>query len=209
MSLTSRVQRLITGPTPSVGSDDWPSRYIWRWIWRRSVVATSVAARAMTCRRQTETISDQDQEQIRPDRQQGRQRPRLFRSVGRTADQPDQRPGADAMDRVGARVVVGDQREDPRVVDRAGIRASSPDGAASPTRAAGRPGSAGNRASPREAIRATNRPRTPSSATIRSDWMTPRIRRDHRIALGAQELTSATIRDRPACMRSPEFGAKL
>ncbi len=47
MSLTSRVQRLITGPVPSVGSDDWPSRYIWRWICRRSEVATSLAADAM------------------------------------------------------------------------------------------------------------------------------------------------------------------
>ena len=31
-SLTSRVKMLTTGPIPSVGSDDWPSRYIWRWI---------------------------------------------------------------------------------------------------------------------------------------------------------------------------------
>ena len=36
-SLTSRVKRLTTGPVPSVGRLDWPSRYIWRWICRRSV----------------------------------------------------------------------------------------------------------------------------------------------------------------------------
>ena len=49
-SLTSRVDRLTTGPSPRSGSDDCPSRYIWRWIWRRSDVATSVATVATTRR---------------------------------------------------------------------------------------------------------------------------------------------------------------
>ena len=53
--------------------------------------------------------------------------------------------------------------------------------------------SAGNRASPREASRATNSAITPSSATISSDWMTPGSGRSRNRG-GSSELSCATIR---------------
>ena len=50
---------------PSVGSDDWPSRYIWRWIWRRRAVATDVEASARVAFR-TWSTSENASVSIRP-----------------------------------------------------------------------------------------------------------------------------------------------
>ena len=119
---------------------------------------------------------DQDEAGSGPSPAASRAHPGCFASWARRAIRRQDRARPGAMDRVVARDTVGDQREDPRVVvqDEAPILAAtvglSPSSGSRSTR------SAGNRASPREAIRATNRPRTPSSATISSDSMVPRIR---------------------------------
>ncbi len=91
-SLTSRVSRLTTGPVPSVGSDDCPSRYIWRWIWRRSVVATSQAASARIERRYCATRQSGYQEQTRGERQHGRQRADVVPERRHAAQKPQYRP---------------------------------------------------------------------------------------------------------------------
>ncbi len=198
MSLTSRVQRLITGPTPSVGSDDWPSRYIWRWICRRSAVATSVAAAADDRPPPHRDDRDQDEAGSGP------------APAGCTAP-----PGCSAASarRGSARSASGHPRDAPGwgcrgcrrsagrspCRRRAGSPGPRPPGAVPPTPASRLTRSAGNRASPREASRATNRPTTPSSATISSDSTTPRIRA---ITGSRWELRSLRARRYAmACMR--------
>ena len=95
---------------------------------------------------------DQDQ-QDQPHRQQGPSAPRLFRKRrAARVDQADQRPGPDAMHRVGARDAVGDQREDPRVIvqDEVAIRPRRCGASQSATCSAGdRPGRGNPRLAPR------------------------------------------------------------
>ncbi len=125
-SLTSRVKRLTTGPVPSVGSDDWPSRYIWRWICRRSAVADGTTASASTERRNCATRQS-DQEQSRGQRPAESSAPRsLFRSVG----DPRRRPAAATAPahgvRVGAPEVAAPPAEEARVRDRGVAEPSCP-----------------------------------------------------------------------------------
>ena len=195
MSLTSRVQRLITGPTPSVGSDDWPSRYIWRWICRRSAVATSVAARATTVRRQIETTTISTS-RISPIASRVPSAPRLFRKVGRTLDQADQRPGPDPMHRVGARDAVGDQRDrspcrrrDEVPIRPRSMRASHATAGRRSTRLGREP-----RLAPR-GHQGHEQAHDPQQRHDQQRLDGAQDPRDHRIATGAQERPSPTIRD--------------
>ena len=77
MSLTSRVNRLTTGPVPSVGSDDWPSRYIWRWIWLPEGRGHSLAASAIARPARLGDHAERQQQDRQPDGQQRRQRPEV------------------------------------------------------------------------------------------------------------------------------------
>ena len=207
MSLTSRVNRLTTGPVPSVGSDDWPSRYIWRWIWRRSAVATSLAASAITARRDCATRQSASSS-ARPDGQQGRQAPRgCSGASGPGRSTPRARRGRRPVERVRAAEVARDEREQPGVVE----------DRTSPSRPSPRPARPSRAGAARSADRAAGpRPASTSSAgeqprdheqrqqdQERMDDPEDRGRERPRLRLGAQELTSA-IDTRPhACVEVP------
>ncbi len=197
MSLTSRVHRLITGPTPSVGSDDWPSRYIWRWICRRRVAATlgrgrrrspagarARPARSRRCTRDPATSSVVERSQVVSARPAAR---RITRS--RT-------PGADAVHAVFASEVAGDQREDARVVEQnagCGHRPSTaPDTQLGQHVDLGRPGTVPRRARP---CSATNSAATPRSSHQQAAIArTPDTRAITKSRRELQELSCATIR---------------
>ena len=109
MSLTSRENRFTTGPVPSVGSDDWPSRYIWRWIWRRNAVASGADRLGQD---RTPELGDQaqGQEQDQARGQQGRQGADVVPQRRDPADHPLQHPGTRAVRWVRAPEVPRHQR---------------------------------------------------------------------------------------------------
>ena len=147
---------------------------------------------------------DQDQSRTSPMRQQGRQGPEVVpQASGTRRSAPMQRPGTDAVHRVGARRLSGDQRKEPRVVDtrRRAVGARDPVrpthcGTGASTRLAGTAPRPARRAAPRTA------PTTASSATISSECDDP----EDRAITGSRRrsgATSATIRVRVHDVKSP------
>ncbi len=175
MSLTSRVHKLITGPTPSVGSDDWPSRYIWRWICRRNAAATSVAARAITVRRQIADARDQD-DADQPQSEQRRKCAQVASQAKAARELAPQGP------------VPADARPDSRPAGPCAASGKTPVSvntvcrASSPvarllTHCGSRPTArSGKRASPREASTDTKIEMMPSRTTSNSDCTNPKTR---------------------------------
>ena len=151
--------------------------------------------RPSTVRRQIETISDQHDADRARAPAGSPARPGCSAASARRWSVQISDPRAGAMDRIAAQQVVRRSAGRSPCRRTAGIAWSSPVVRLThPLPAAGRLRLAGNRASPREAIRATNSATTPSSATIKQRLDEPQDPGDHVIAAGAQELTCATIR---------------
>ena len=202
MSLTSRVHRLMTGPIPSVGSDDWPSRYIWRWICRRSDGRDVGRDRGHDP--SPPDRHQRDQARCRPSPSASRVVERAQVVAQRRQDRRRSAPGPRAPTRwtglslsrlsaISGKIPVSSNRRNllgPRRSSDAATHAGS--------------SSTCRRGKPRLAPRGS-RPRTghdPRSATIKSDWTTPGPARSR----SRWELRSFVRDDtrRLACVRSPD-----